>query len=141
VFDVDVVEMRDSDVEQLEKWRGEFAEADLELPEGYANDGVATAVARRKDGTLIGSLTASIITAVSLDPLLRNPSAGRMETLSGLFALTRTLEYQARLNGAAASFIAVPNLLPEYQSLVEKCGFEPTAANCKLYRHSLRHKT
>lgn len=141
MFDTSVLPPTQQDIEQLEQWRREFAAADLELPEGYVNDGVATAVARRRDGSLIGSLTAEIITAVSLDPLLLNPQAGRTEALAGLFALTRALEYQASLNGAAASFIAVPNLLPQYQALVERCGFEPTAQHCKLYRHSLRRRT
>jgi hypothetical protein len=138
VFSTQITPPSDTDIIQLEKWRKEFATADLELPENYVSDGVATAVAKTKEGKLIGSLTASIILAVSLDPLIRNPDSGRTETLAGLFALTRALEYQAALNGAAASFIAVPNLLPNYQELVVKCGFEPTAQHCSLYRHSFR---
>lgn len=137
MFSTQVTIPTDEDIRQLERWRLLFAEADLELPENYASDGVATAVAKTKEGKLIGSLTASIILAVSLDPLIRNPEIPRTEMLAGLFALTRALEYQAKLNGAAAAFIAVPNLLPEYQKLVVKCGFEPTAENCKLFRHSL----
>lgn len=138
MFDVSVEVPRDDDFAQLEKWRKEFATADLELPEGYAGNGVATAVTRRADGSLLNSLTGSIILAVSLDPYLQSPDAGRLEALAGLFAITRTIEWQAQLNGAAAAFIAVPNLLPNYQSLVKKCGYSETAQNCKLYRHSFR---
>jgi hypothetical protein len=138
VFDSEITIPNDDDILQLEKWRKEFAAADLELPEGYNGDGVATAIAVGRDGKLLGSLTASIVYAVSLDPLIRNPNASHTETLAGLFALTRALEYQAKLNGVAASFIAVPDSLPEYQKLVQKCGFSPTAESCKIYRHSFK---
>ena len=138
MLDVSVQIPTANDIEQLERWRQDFAAADLELPEGYANDGVATAVARNKKGDLIGSLTAEIITAVSLDPWLGNPNAGRHERLTGLFTLTRALEYQAKINGAVAAFIAVPDTLKEYQQLVQRFGFEETAQHCRLYRHSFR---
>lgn len=138
MFDTEITTPTKNDIELLEQWRKEFAAADLELPEGYNGDGTATAVAISKEGKLLGSLTASICFAVSLDPLIRNPNATRAEMLAGLFALTRALEYQAKLNGVAASFIAVPDSLPQYQELVQKCGFEPTAEACKLYRHSFR---
>src|SRR6267142_6924399 len=136
MFDAEITTPHDDDIRQLEAWRKEYVAADLELPEGYTGDGIATAIAVSKEGKLLGSLTASIIYAVSLDPLIRNPHAGRGETLAGLFALTRALEYQAKLNGIVASFIAIPNSLPEYKELVVKCGFAPTAELCKLYRHS-----
>ena len=134
MFDAVVRMPTDPEILQLEQWRKEFAAADLEFPVG---PGVATAVARRRDGSLIGSLSASIITAVSLDPLIRNPDAGRAETLAGLFALTANLEYQAQLNGAAASFIAIPNLLSDYQELVQKLGFSETAQHCRIFRRTL----
>lgn len=136
MFDIQVGVPKDEDFELLERWRRDFSAASLELPEGYASDGVATAVARRADSTLIGSLTASICTAVSLDPLLRNPDAGRKEVFAGLFALTRTLEYQAQLNGARSAYVAIPNLLGEYQELIQKCGFKETAQHCRIFRHS-----
>ena len=138
MFDSEITIPNDADIRQLEQWRKEFAAADLELPEGYNGDGVATAIAVGKDGQLLGSLTGSIVYAVSLDPLILNPRAGRTEALAGLFALTRSLEYQAKLNGVAASFIAVPDSLPMYQELVKKCGFTPTAELCKIYRHSFK---
>jgi len=138
MFDAEVTTPNPEDLKLLEQWRREFVAADLELPEGYTGDGIATAIAVGKNGTLLGSLTASIVYAVSLDPLIRNPSAGRGEVLAGLFALTRALEYQAKLNGVVASYIAVPNSLPIYKELVKKCGFEPTAESCTLYRHSFR---
>lgn len=128
----------DSDIALLEQWRWEFQDGLLELPNGYAADGVGTAVALSRNGKLLGSLTATIIQAVSLDPLIRNPQAGRHEMLAGLFALTRTLEYQAQLNGARDAYIAVPNVMSEYKELVKKCGFEETAQDCTLFRHSLR---
>lgn len=130
-YDLDVGPPTAREMLQLEQWRKDFPAADLEIPSG---PGTATAVARRADGTLIESLSASIITAVSLDPLLRDPQAGKREVLQGLLALTTSLEYQAKCNGAAASFIAIPNLLPEYQSLMSQFRFSETAQNCKVYR-------
>jgi len=138
MFDVRVAVPKEEDFEQIERWRREFAEGTLEVPNGYGGDGVATAVGLSKDGTLLGSLTATIITAVSLDPLIRNPEANRKQVFAALFALTGALEYQAQLNGARDAYIAVPDALPEYQELVKHCGFEETAQNCKLYRRSLR---
>lgn len=140
MFSARVQLLENADLELLEKWRNEFASADLELPEGWSGEGVATATARTKDGELLGSLTATLVNGVTLDPLLLRPGASRTEALAGLFALTNSLEYQAQLNGAVASFIAVPNLLPDYQSLVLRCGFQETAQHCKLFRRSLRGK-
>lgn len=136
MLNVDIDIPTTEDISLLEKWRREFATADLELPEGYVNTGIATAVARDDKGGLIGSLTASIIVAASLDPLLLNPAADRTAKFASTFALERALAYQARLNGAAAGFIAVPNLLPEYQRFVCRFGYEETAQCCKLYRRS-----
>jgi hypothetical protein len=137
MFDPEVTVPTDADILQLEKWRKDFVAVDLELPYGYSGDGIATAIAVDSHGKLLGSLTASLVYAVSLDPLIRNPDAGRTEVLAGLFALTRSLEYQAKLNGAAASFISIPNCLPIYQNLVQKCGFKEVAWD-KVYRHSFR---
>lgn len=138
MFDTEVTIPTDADIQQLEQWRREFATAELETPEGYAADGVATAVAVDKGGKLIGSLTASIILATSLDPLLLNPHADRASRFAATFALTKALEYQARVAGAAASFIAVPNLLKDYQEFVTRFGYEETAQHCRLFRHSFR---
>jgi hypothetical protein len=128
----------DADIAQLETWRRQFVAAELELPEGYVNEGVATAVARTQDGRLLGSLTGTLVTGFSLDPLLLRPGTEHKEALAGLFALTNTLEYQAQLNGAAASLVAIPDLLPAYQHLIKKCGFKQTAEFCKIYRRSYR---
>ena len=138
MFDEEVTIPNDADIAQLEKWRKEFGAADLELPEGYVNDGVATAVSVDKNGKLLGSLTCSIVLAASLDPLLLDPLANRTTKFGGVFTLTKALEYQARIAGAAAAFIAIPNLLPDYQEFVRKFGYEETAQNCKVFRHSFR---
>jgi len=141
MFDVQVAVPRETDFEQIEKWRREFAEGQLEVPNGYGGEGVATVIGLSRDGKLLGSLTATIITAVSLDPLIKNPSANRKEVFAALFAMTRALEYQAQLNGARDAYIAIPDALPEYQELVQRCGFEETAQRCRLYRHPLRPST
>lgn len=137
MFDAQVMTPTAEDIEQIEEWRKQFAEADLQIPNGYDGPGSATVVAV-KDGKLLGSLTGTMILAVSLDPLVRNPEAGRLESLAALFAMCNSLEYQASLNGAVDAYIAIPNLLPEYQKLVvEKCGFEETATFCKIYRRRI----
>ena len=138
MLDVDIDIPTPEDIAQLERWRQSFAAADLELPEDYASTGVATAVARDTEGKLLGSLTTSIILAASLDPLLLRPDAPRASRFAGTWALTKTMEYQAKLNGAAAGFIAVPNLLTDYKEFVKRFGYEVTAQNCTLYRKSFR---
>lgn len=138
MLNVDIDIPNREDIAQLERWRTEFAAADLELPEDYASTGVATAVARDEHGALIGSLTASIIIAASLDPLLLNPVASRTSRFASTFALERTMAYQARLNGAAAGYIAIPDLLPDYQEFVTRFGYKQTAQHCRIYRRSFR---
>src|SRR5690348_16736202 len=99
MFDTQVMQPTNEDVKQLEEWRTRFPEADLQLPNGYDGEGSATAIAVAKDGRLLGSLTGTLILAVSLDPYIRNPEAGRLESLASLHALCNSLEYQASLNG------------------------------------------
>jgi hypothetical protein len=138
MFDSQVKTMIAEDEPILESWRKAFPEADLEMPNGYAGPGVATAVSIAKDGRLLGSLTGTMILAVSLDPYLKNPEAGRLESLASLYSLCDSMEYQASLNGAIDAYVAIPNLLPEYQKLiVEKCGFEETAQTCRIYRRRI----
>lgn len=138
MLNVDITVPTPDDIKLLEQWRRDFAAADLETPEGYASDGVATAVAVDKRGALIGSLTASIIMAASLDPLLLKPGATHVERFAATYALTKAMEYQARVGGAAASFIAIPDLLPDYQQFVQRFGYTETAQHCRLYRHSFK---
>lgn len=140
MLNVDIDIPIQQDIAQLEEWRRRFATADLELPEGYAGDGVATAVALDTEGKLIGSLTASIIIAASLDPLLLNPDADHTSKFASTFALERAMAWQAKMNGAAAGFVAIPNLLPDYQKFIERFGYVETAQHCKVYRRSFLRK-
>lgn len=135
MLDITVRPGTEADLEQLEKWRSEFQDGLLEVPNGYEGNGLETAVAEARDGRILGSLTATSI--VSLDPYIRNPHAGKAELLQSLFALCRALEYRAKRAGLVESYIAVPNLLEDYQSVVKRCGFQETAENCKIYRHRL----
>jgi len=138
MFDNQVRTPNADDIEQVEKWRRLFREADLEVPNGYSGDGVATAVSVTPDGALTGALTGTMVLAVSLDPFVKNPEAPSGDVLAALFALTNALEYQASLCGAVDAYIAIPNLLPQYQQFVEKkCGFEQTAQACRIYRRCI----
>jgi len=135
MLDINVRPIKDSDVEQLEKWRQEFKNGSLEVPHGYEHYNVETAVAVKGD-RILGALTGTII--VSLDPYIRNPEAGTAESLQSLFALCRSLEYRAKKQmGCVESYIAVPNSLEEYKGIVKRCGFEETAQNCAIFRHVL----
>lgn len=119
----------------LEKWRAIFnaGEPVCELPNGYENKGVVTNVAVAGDKRTLGSLTGTMV--ITLDPFLKNPTASPIEILQALFALTRATEVDGMRAGAQEAYIAIPNDLPDYQALVEKCGFMETAQNCKIYRH------
>lgn len=138
MFDVQITIPTEADIRQLDEWRRNFAAADLELPEGWDGEGVATAVAVDKQGGLIGSLTGTLANSFILDPFIINPDVPRNKKFSALFALANALEYQARMNGAVVSFVAIPNLLPEYQELMPKLGFEETVQHCRVYRRSYR---
>lgn len=141
IRDLSIHRLRDEEKETLEEWRHEYQPADLEIPHGYAGDGVETAVVDCPDtGVMMASLTG--IKAVILDPLIRNPRiANGAEMVSAILMLERTLSYLGEQGGAVDSYIAVPDCLPQYQKIVESVGYEKTCVGCSIYRRPLRPDT
>ena len=131
--------LRDEEIETLEGWRHEYQPADLEIPHGYAGQGVETAVAENKEG-ILASMTG--IKAVILDPLIRNPRISNgAEMVSAILMLERTLSYLGEQGGAVDSYIAIPNQLEDYKKIVESVGYVETCENCTIYRRPLRPDT
>src|SRR5690348_8755190 len=131
---------RQEDVRQLELWRRDYWDADLEIPKDYNSIGVETAVAERADGSgLVASLTAT--RAVILDPLIHDPAAPELDLVAAIYLLERILSYEAQAAGAVDAYIAVPDKLAAYQRIVEKAGYIKTVEKCSVYRRPLRPDT
>lgn len=123
------------DEPKLKEWQEKFENGNLETPFGFENRNVETAVAEL-DGKLVSSLTGTVVFA--LGPLIQNPEASPADALLALFALCASLEYRASRLGCREVYITVPNELEKYQQLLtERCGFELTGENCKVYSRKL----
>lgn len=124
------------DEEILDLFKLQYPDGVLETPHGYDSAPfVETAVAIREDGSIISSLTATMITA--LDPYITDPSATPTEKAMALRRLSVALEYAAQKAGAAECFTAVPDHLVEYHRLLEHNGWEKTAPGCVIFRKVL----
>ena len=132
MFNLEVRPFIKDDFSQLEEWREKFDKGSLELPYGYEERSVETAVAALPGGEIIGSLTGTH--GLILDPYIGNPAH---PSLNALFALTRTLEYRARRLGCRDSYIAIPNGMEDYRKLVKRFGFQTICENCEILRHPL----
>lgn len=141
IRDLSIHRLRDEEKETLEEWRHEYQPADLEIPHGYAGQGIETAVVDCPDtGIMMASLTA--IQAVILDPLIRNPRVhNAAEMVASIFLLERTLSLLGERGGAVDAYIAVPNQLEDYKKTVESVGYKVTCENCTIYRRPLRPDT
>lgn len=128
------------EVVQLDKWRRDYWDGDLELPHDFRTSDlhVDTAVAT-KDGELIASLTA--IDAVVFDPFIKNPNANPTDLLFALVKLDTALAYNAQRKGAVDAYIAVPKQLGKYIRLLQNYGWQPTVENCVVLRRPLRPDT
>jgi len=125
------------DRQRLDEWKKKHEEREgisLETPHGYRNLNTETAIATNA-GKDVCSLTARYV--ISLDPLLIAPDANPQEVLQGLFKLEALLSYIGQTQGAVEAYIAVPNHMTEYQSLVRRCGYVITAENCTVFRRPL----
>lgn len=135
MFESSIRPIQARDVEKLEQWRKSFTDGVLTVNHGYVKDGLETVVALDGKRELLGSLTGMLVLA--LDPLIRDPQADHGDVLLSLFAMCRHLECNGVKAGALESMIAVPNALPKYKKIVEKCGFIETAPDCTIYRRVL----
>lgn len=123
---------RESDSDQLNLFRSEYFEADVEIPYGYVAQGVGTAVAE-KNGAIVGALTAT--QAVIFD-LIKNPQASPVDISAAVLMLERTMACIAQSNGVPAGYVAVPSHLADYIKYVRSCGYVVTCENCTILRRS-----
>lgn len=137
--DINVRPILDADKELLEILRRRHSQSYLELPKGFTSPSVATQIAE-KDGRLIGSLTGTL--ALVCDPFIHDDeNANGPEIFAAVYLMERVLTSLAQADGAVDSYIAVPNNMPSYQSIVERAGYTETCINCRIYRRPLRPDT
>lgn len=130
--ELNIRSVREQDFEQLDLFRSQYWDADVEIPYGYVSQGVGTAVAE-KDGVTIAALTSTH--AVIFD-LTKNPEASPQDVSAAVLMLERTMACIAQSTGVPAGYIAVPSHLTEYMKYVKSCGYTETCENCTILRRS-----
>lgn len=126
----------EDDIEQLDKWRWMYLDADLEVVHGFEGQGVETAVAE-KNGKLVGSLTGKVAVIAVIDPFIHDPEASGPDVYAAVVGLERILSYQGARAGALESYIAVPEHLTDYIEIVERAGYELTCQKCCILRRNI----
>ena len=126
-----------TDTEQLELFRTGYYEADVEVPFGYAGQGIETAIAE-KNGKIIGAVTAS--SAVTFD-FIHDSVASGADIFSAVFMLERALALTAQKAGIATAYVAIPAHLTSYIDMVKRCGYTEEFQNCVVLRRALRQET
>jgi hypothetical protein len=129
---------RDADAVQLDLFRENYWDADLEIPYGYNVPGsVETAIAE-KNGEIVGALSG---TKVIVYDFMKNPAAEGTDVFAAVLMLERALSYIAQQGGMTTAYIAVPSHLEKYIDMVKSCGYEAGFQNCTILRRSLRQET
>jgi hypothetical protein len=124
-----------SDVALLEKWRKEYADANLEIPRGYYGKGVETAIAE-VGGNVSASLTATH--ALVIDPFIHDPSLSGPDTFLSVYMMDRALGYRGQSGGAVVSYTTVPSHLTRYHAILRKSGYvQLPTSDCILFRRPL----
>ena len=125
------------DAEQLELFRTGYYEADVEVPFGYAGQGIETAIAEQ-DGKIIGAVTASA--GVTFD-FIHDSAAAGADIFAAVFMLERALALVAQKAGIATAYVAIPSHLKNYIDVVKRCGYTEEIQNCTVLRRPLRQET
>lgn len=125
------------DIQQLELFRKNYWEADVEVPFGYSGQGIETAIAE-KNGKIVGAVTAS--SAVTFD-FLHDSAASGADIFSAVFMLERALALAAQKAGIPTAYVAIPSHLTEYISMVKRCGYTDEFQQCTILRRPLRQQT
>lgn len=126
--------IEEGDLPQLELFRKNYWEANLELPWGYKALGVETCVAE-KSTELIGSLTA---TGVVVLDFVHNPASSGPDVFAAVLAMERALTYEAQKNGFTTSYVAIPKQLTSYIDMVKRCNYQDGFEDCVILRRQLR---
>lgn len=117
--------VRSADEARLLKMAEETGKRDglfLQLPHGLVAPGVETAVACREDGSIVCGVTGAM--GIVLDPLIKDPNAKPLELLQALIQTSRAMEMLGTTLGAVDAYTIIPDTMPEYQRIVERCGFK-----------------
>ena len=133
---IDIRRIEPQDVEKLEEWRTEFPHHDLDLPHGYARDGVGTLVVTDDDQPK-ASMTG--VAAVVIDPYLHDPSLTPRQGHDYLLMLEAFHRGAAQRAGMAEIYIAVVDIpeMAAFHKMVQREGYEPTAQGCVIYRRKV----
>lgn len=127
-----------ADEPQLREWAeksGEKLGLVLFHPHGLVSRGVETVIADKPDGTTIGSLTGQLV--VVLDPYIGNPDAKPLEAMAALVQMSRALEFWGTTLGAVDAAIVISDKMPEFQRIVERCGFTRAEGGFTIFSRSL----
>jgi hypothetical protein len=128
------VEFRD--IEILDLFRDQFersGDGRTDVPFGYSNRGVDTALVER-EGKIIG---ATVATSAIIVDFIRNPKASGSDVYAAVLMGERILSHMASKSGLAAAYCAVPNHLENYLSMVRRSGYTEVFQNCKTMRRAL----
>lgn len=137
ISDLSLRPIRNEDVEQLELFRKNYWDADVEIPFSYSAQGIETAVAE-KAGKIIGAVTASA--AVTFD-FVHALDASGPDVFAAVFLLERALALTAQKAGIATAYVAIPSHLTKYIEMVERCGYSKEFQDCVVLRRALRQET
>jgi hypothetical protein len=135
--DLSLRPLRAEDIKQLELFRGNYNDADIEIPFGYSGQGIETAIAE-KNGQIVGAVTASA--AVTFDFIHDNDAAGT-DVFPAVFMLERALALTANKAGIATAYVAIPSHLTKYIDMVKRCGYTEEFQHCVVLRRALRQET
>lgn len=135
--DISIRPLRAEDIEQLELFRKNYQDADIEIPFGYAGQGIETAIAE-KNGKIVGAVTASA--AVTFDFVHDNDAAGT-DVFPAVFMLERALALTAQKAGIATAYVAIPAHLKNYIEMVKRSGYKEEFQHCVVLRRALRQET
>ena len=128
---------RTEDIEQLELFRGNYFDADVEIPFGYSGVGIETAVAE-KNGRIVGAVTASV--GITFD-FIHDSAASGTDVFSAVFMLERALALTAQKASVATAYVAIPSHLEKYIDIVKRCGYTEEFQHCVVLRRALRQET
>lgn len=132
--DLSIRPFRPEDAQQLDLFREQYWDANLEAPHGYSAQGVETAIAE-KDGKTVGALTA---TKVVIFDFIQDRSASGPDRMAAVLMLERTLAYVAQQGGFTDAYVAIPSHLTSYIEMVKRCGYSETIQGCTVFRRPLR---
>lgn len=126
-------ETRDS--AQLDLFRENYWDANLEIPYGYKVDGSVDTAVAEKNGEIVGALTG---TKVIVYDFMKNPDASPTDLFGAVFMLERAMSLVAQQIGITTAYIAIPSHLTDYIESVKRCGYDAGFENCTILRRSLR---